>query len=70
MKKSDIEDIRKAVEKWGKQGWLAITCEEGAELIQAAAKIIRGRKGRKKIIDEIADVAIVIEALKVAFQGL
>ena len=60
---------RKAIEKWGLPLQLNMLMEESAELIQATSKVLR--KGDKEnqpwrnLAEEIADVEIMIEQIKV-----
>lgn len=60
---------KKAIEKWGVSLQLVMLMEESAELIQATSKVLR--KGDKensvwrKLAEEIADVEIMIEQIKI-----
>lgn len=47
---------------------LVICSEELAELIKEISKSIRGHKNTKNLIEEVADVTIVLEMLKLIFD--
>ena len=53
-----------AVERYGERNQLDMVTEECAELIQAVCKRKRGIDNRDNIVDEIADVEIMLEQLK------
>lgn len=53
----------KAIDIWGQNSQLDIMMEEAAELIQACSKMKRNRQ-ILQLIEEIADVEIVIHSLK------
>lgn len=60
----------RAIQKWGSYRQMVKACEECAELIQALTKSIGSDLGEAhdaQIEDEIADVAIVLEQLKIMF---
>lgn len=70
MKKELIEKI---IDKYGIQIQSNIAMEECAELIQAISKCLRSKdivpiKVREHLIEEIADVLICIEQLKVMYS--
>jgi len=56
----------KAIEKWGDKQ-IIVAMEEMAELIKELSKHLRGRENKKEITEEIADVEIMIEQLKLMF---
>lgn len=69
MKQSQIEVLEKALKKYGRKSQMMICAEECSELIQAITKRIRYynceyRNTRENLIEEIADVIICIEYLK------
>lgn len=60
----------RAIDKWGHYSQMVKACEECAELIQALTKSIGSNLDKAydaQIEDEIADVAIVLEQLKIIF---
>ena len=58
---------QKALNKWGIDSQILMTIEESSELILVLAKINRNYNGSsiKQIIDEMVDVSIMIEQLKI-----
>ncbi|MGN0905849.1 MAG: hypothetical protein ACI4NM_01770 [Bullifex sp.] len=60
-------DIKKIADHYGICGQLQITMEECAELIQACSKVMR-KGDRRNLIEEIADVEIMIYQLKYLFE--
>jgi len=57
-----------AIGLWGEEAQLDVAIEECAELIKAICKRKRGDAfAEEKILEEAADVAIMIEQLKVMF---
>lgn len=69
MKQSQIEVLEKALQKYGREHQMMICAEECSELIQAITKRIRYYKSetintRENLVEEIADVIICIEYLK------
>lgn len=56
-----------AVKAYGKQSQLIMAMEEMAELTKELSKNIRGAKNTTAISEEIADVEIMLEQLKVIF---
>jgi len=59
--KENIDLYRKARKKWGLDNQLIILIEECGELIHATTKYMREITNRDQIIEEIADVLIMIE---------
>lgn len=55
---------QEAINAFGKHTQLILAMEECAELIQAISHHIRGRKHGASIVEEIADVEIMIGELK------
>ena len=53
-----------AVEQYGERNQLDMVEEECAELIQAVCKRKRGIDNKDNLVDEIADVEIMLEQLK------
>ena len=63
MKNKDL--FEQAIEKWGTGFQHIMVMEECAELIKECSKQLRGRGEYNKIIEEMADVSILIDQLKV-----
>lgn len=59
---------KRAVDTWGKHHQLTICMEEMAELTKELSKNIRGQDNDPGIAEEIADVEIMLEQLKVIFD--
>lgn len=57
---------RQAIEKWG-TAQIIIAFEEMAELQKELSKYLRGRENTTEIAEEIADVEIMLEQMKVLF---
>jgi len=58
----------RAVGAWGKQSQLVICMEEMAELTKELSKNLRGRDNDLNVAEEIADVEIMLEQLKLIFD--
>lgn len=58
-----------AVEAYGKHSQLIMAMEEMAELTKELSKNIRGQKNTAAISEEMADVEIMLEQLKVIFSN-
>ena len=58
---------KSAVDTWGKHHQLTILMEEMAELTKELSKNIRGQDNDLGIAEEIADVEIMLEQLKIIF---
>lgn len=65
--KTDRELYLAAVVKWGAQSQLDMLGEECAELIAALNKVKRGRIDRLALMEEIADVEIMVEQARTIF---
>lgn len=59
----------KAVDIYGKPSQLVVAMEEMSELTKELSKNIRGASNVNAISEEIADVEIMIEQLKLIFQN-
>lgn len=59
------KDLASSIKINGEQKKKIICMEEPAELIQAVSKDIRGRLDRDNMIEEMADVMICLEMLKI-----
>ena len=55
----------KAVEKWGVDAQLVILIEECSELTKEATKMLRGHGRRENMIEELADVTVMCEQLRI-----
>lgn len=62
------EICQKAVKTYGKNPQMDMVVEECSELIQAISKNKRGKDNRENIVEEIADVQIMIDQLKIIFE--
>lgn len=63
----DIEIIKKSVHTFGRDSQIAKAVEEMAELIAELARFQNNKGMNINLIEEIADVAIMIEQLKLIF---
>jgi NTP pyrophosphatase (non-canonical NTP hydrolase) len=59
----DDEIFKKALAKWGRESQIGMVYEECGELITALNQFHRGRIGLAEVIDEVADVTIMIKQL-------
>jgi NTP pyrophosphatase (non-canonical NTP hydrolase) len=57
----------RAVRAWGIQNQSDMVIEESGELSDAILKFRRGRASKEKVIEEIADVQIMLEQAKIMF---
>lgn len=51
----------KAIETYGAMNQTMVAIEEMAELMQALVKCLRGKKDRNNLVEEIADVQIMLD---------
>ena len=65
MKTNDI--YRKAIKKFGATMQMNVAMEECSELIKEISKIIRGKGNLANLAEEIADVEIMLEQLKLMY---
>ena len=64
----DKDEIYKlAIEKWGRELQILMGIEEMAELTKELIKNLRGKENRDNIIEEMADVEIMMGQLKRLF---
>lgn len=63
-----IEIEKRAIEAYGKEAQLKMAIEEMAELTQAICKSFRGKENLDNIIEEIADVEIMLAQLKLIYK--
>lgn len=72
LKSEEITDEReictKALAKWGDQAQIAMVFEEMAELQKELCKHLRGKKVTGHIAEEIADVEIMLDQMKILFD--
>ena len=69
MKKEYEEILKRAINTWGKNAQLLVVLEEMSELQKEILKNInRGKDNINEIIDETADVEIMLEQLKYIFN--
>ena len=59
---------QRAVEAYGKEHQLIICMEEMAELTKELSKNLRGHNNLQEIAEEVADVEIMLEQVKVIFD--
>lgn len=65
---NEIEEIyKRAIETYGKDAQLKMAIEEMAEITQAICKNFRGNDNIENIIEEIADVEIMLAQLKLIY---
>jgi NTP pyrophosphatase (non-canonical NTP hydrolase) len=57
--------LEKAISKWGKDLQQVVALEELSELQKEITKAMRGKGNTERMIEEIADVLIMIEQLKI-----
>lgn len=62
-KEERIKLYKKAIETWGSEAQMHMVFEECGELINAIAKVFRGRASGKDVITELADVSIMVEQM-------
>lgn len=59
---------RQAIETWGAEGQITMVFEEMAELQKELCKSLRGKENRIEIAEEMADVEIMLEQMKLLFS--
>jgi NTP pyrophosphatase (non-canonical NTP hydrolase) len=64
----DRETLERAIETWGEEAQLNLAGEECSELDVALHRLIRGRADEKDVIEEIADVMVMMEQLTLIFE--
>jgi NTP pyrophosphatase (non-canonical NTP hydrolase) len=62
------ETLLRCIGRWGERAQLYMAIEEMAELTKEIIKYFRGTNNREHIIEETADVILVIEQLKYLFS--
>lgn len=63
MTKRDV--LEKAIDAFGKDAQLWMVVEEMSELLKEICKFMRGKENQLQIADEMADVLIMLEQLKI-----
>lgn len=66
MKEQEI--YKNAIEKYGANHQMMMCIEEMSELTKELCKNMRGKNNRENIAEEIADVTIMLEQMKILFQ--
>lgn len=67
MKEIESEIYRQALKKWGSTAQVIMVFEEMAELQKELSKFLRGNWIGDNIAEEIADVEIMLEQMKLLF---
>ena len=57
-----------ALEKWGEQAQTMMAVEEMSELTKEICKMYRGKRDMEALADEIADVTIMMEQMRLLFD--
>lgn len=65
---NETELFKQAIAKYGKEAQLKTVIEEMAELTQAICKSFRGKNNLDNLIEEIADVEIMLAQLKIIYE--
>ena len=60
--------LRKVINKFGKEAQCRQVMEECAELIQAVNKNLRSAGAKENLIEEMADVGIMLDQLRIMFE--
>ena len=60
--------LEQATNKWGEPIQLIMVVEEIAELIKEISKYFRRKDNRENIIEEVGDVYIMLEQMKIIFN--
>lgn len=63
-----IDICKQAVKTYGKTHQIVICTEEMAELTKELSKNLRGRENLPQIAEEVADVEIMLEQIKIIFD--
>lgn len=61
--------LERAIAHYGEHMQMVVAMEEMSELQKELAKAIRGKPNRKAIAEEIADVEIMLEQIKIMFKS-
>ncbi len=68
MSKKDIKIFNNAIKKWGKESQILVAVEEIGELLQSISKFNRGKITTDDILEEIADVEIMLNQLIIIYS--
>lgn len=60
---------RKAFDRFGKVNQITVAIEELSELQKELCKVLRGNMNIENVVEEIADVEIMIEQLRIMFNA-
>ena len=60
---------RKAFDRFGKVNQITVAIEELSELQKELCKVLRGNMNIENVLEEIADVEIMIEQLRIMFNA-
>lgn len=61
------DTLKEAIEKWGTVPQMLMAVEEGSELSKALLHFIRGRASKLEVAEEIADVMIMAQQMRMIF---
>lgn len=64
----EVELLQKCLDTWGKLAQVVMVFEETAELNKELCKNLRGKDNRAEILDEIADVSIMLREMMILFK--
>lgn len=68
MQRKELELYKQVIAQKGEQHQVAVALGELSELAAELAKVFRGNENDNKICDEIADVEIVLNQLKLIYD--
>lgn len=69
MSMNDQKIYQAAIDKWGERSQFGMLIEECAELISAINRWQRGNTDPVPVMEEIADVDIMLEQMKIIFDS-
>jgi len=61
------EVLERALDTWGEEAQIVMAMQESSELITALTDVYRGRADAADVIDEIADVHVMLDQLALIF---
>lgn len=59
------EVLERALEEWGEKAQFLMAHEECGELITAVARYYRGRASKEEVLEEVADVQLLLDQLAI-----
>ncbi len=65
---NDFEILQEAIDRYGMDAQLKMVLEEMSELQKEICKFWRGKDNLEQIADEVADVEIMLEQVRIIFQ--